>query len=61
MNRKGVGLCLKNEERWKELCAQAAREQDPVKLAELIGEINRLLLAKRNRLSGKSANEQDPK
>jgi len=40
MNRKGVGLCLKNEERWKELCAQAAREQDPVKLAELIGEIN---------------------
>jgi hypothetical protein len=49
-----------NEERWKELCAQAAREQDPVKLAELIGEINRLLLAKRNRLSGKSANEQDP-
>jgi hypothetical protein len=40
-----------NEERWKQLCAQAAQEQDPKKLTELIMEINRLLEAKRNRLT----------
>jgi hypothetical protein len=30
-------------ERWKELCAQAAKEQDPEKLLKLVQEINRLL------------------
>jgi flagellin-like hook-associated protein FlgL len=30
-------------ERWKELCAQAASEQDPDKLLALVKEINRLL------------------
>jgi len=49
-----------NEERWKQLCAQAAQEQDPAKLAELIMEINRLLEAKRNRLS-KTPDAQDLK
>jgi hypothetical protein len=39
-----------NEERWKQLCAQAAQEQDPKKRVELITEINRLLEAKRKRL-----------
>jgi hypothetical protein len=32
-----------NDERWKELCAQAAMEQDPQRLIELIQEINRML------------------
>jgi hypothetical protein len=41
-----------NEERWKQLCAQAAQEQDPAKLADLVKEINRLLEAKQSRLSG---------
>jgi len=41
---------LKNKERWNELCAQAAVEQDPKKLMELIREINRLLEEKRNRI-----------
>jgi hypothetical protein len=50
-----------NEERWKQLRAQAAKEQDPTKLQMLVQEINRLLEAKRNRLSGNFANEQDPK
>jgi hypothetical protein len=40
-----------NEERWKELCRQAAVEQDPDKLHALIIEINRLLEAKENRLN----------
>jgi hypothetical protein len=45
-----------NEERWKQLCAQAAKEQDPQKLQELIKEINDLLLIKQHRLeSPKSA------
>ena len=39
-----------NEERWKELCALAAKEQDPDKLRELIHEINELLSLKAKRL-----------
>ena len=30
-------------EKWKELCAQAAVEQDPNRLLELVQEINRIL------------------
>jgi hypothetical protein len=37
-------------EHWKQLCAQAATEQDPAKLLELVKEINRLLLEKQERL-----------
>jgi hypothetical protein len=33
-----------------ELCAQAAKEQDPNKLMELVREINRLLEEKERRL-----------
>jgi hypothetical protein len=39
-----------NAERWRELCAQAAIEQDPVKLMQLVDEINRMLLEKEERL-----------
>jgi hypothetical protein len=38
------------EQRWKELCAQAAVEQDPKKLIELTKEIDRLLAEKQSRL-----------
>jgi hypothetical protein len=38
------------KERWMELCAQAAVEQDPTKLMELVREINELLEAKERRL-----------
>ncbi len=41
------------EERWKQLCDQAAKEKDPNKLMELIAEINRLLEAREQRLRGK--------
>ena len=41
-----------NRERWMQLCGQAANEQDPEKLTELITEINRLLDAKEQRLKG---------
>jgi len=34
---------VNNEERWRQLCAQAAVEQDPDKLMELVKEISRLL------------------
>jgi hypothetical protein len=43
----------KTGELWKELCAQAAVEQDPQKLLELVREINRLLDEKQERLSQK--------
>jgi hypothetical protein len=37
-------------ERWMELCAQAAVEQDPNKLLALVREINELLEGKERRL-----------
>jgi hypothetical protein len=40
-----------NTERWKQLAEQAATEQDPQKLSELVREINELLAEKRNRLN----------
>jgi hypothetical protein len=39
-----------NAERWKELCALAAKEQGPGKLRLLAQEINRLLKQKAERL-----------
>jgi len=38
------------KERWMQLAEQAAVEQDPVKLLQLIQEINRLLAEKEERL-----------
>jgi hypothetical protein len=40
-----------NKERWIELCEQAANEQDPAKMLELVKEINRLLEIKTRRLA----------
>jgi hypothetical protein len=37
---------VEGNELWKELCEQASKEQDPVKLHQLIKEINDLLEAK---------------
>ncbi len=34
---------MTDREKWKELCAKAAVEQDPQRLLELVTEINRLL------------------
>ncbi len=42
-----------NHERWMELCALAAEEQDSDKLLELTREINKLLAEKEQRLKGK--------
>jgi hypothetical protein len=38
-------------ERWMQLCEQAASEQDPQKLTELVREIDRLLGEKQDRLN----------
>jgi hypothetical protein len=46
-------------ERWKELCAQAAVEQDPERLLELTREINDLLLGKRRRLERQEDEDKD--
>ena len=37
-----------SDAQWKELCRQAAGEQDPEKLNQLVREINRLFDAKQN-------------
>jgi hypothetical protein len=42
---------MKDPEKWKELCALAAVEQDPTKLIELTKEIIRLLEEKEQRLN----------
>ena len=48
-----------NEERWKQLCEQAAKEQDPQKLIELTREINRLLLFKQGRLNTETTKAEE--
>jgi hypothetical protein len=45
-------VVLENKERWLELCALAAEEQDSARLMELIAEITALLEAKERRLKG---------
>ena len=45
----GTGM-RENREKWMELCAHAADEQDPQKLAVLILEVNCMLEAKERRL-----------
>ena len=45
-------------ERWKELCAQAAKEQDAEKLMALVAEINRLLEQKSERLQSEKSNSR---
>ena len=42
---------MQNKEHWQELCAQAAVEQDPDRLMELVKEINELLSEKEARLN----------
>jgi hypothetical protein len=39
----GVGLMRERDERWKDLCRQAAVEQDPVKLSKLVKQITESL------------------
>jgi hypothetical protein len=43
------------KEHWMELCEQAATEQDPERLLQLINEINRMLDQKQERLKRGSA------
>jgi hypothetical protein len=60
--RKARRKMKEHTERWMELAKLASSEQDPVKLLELINEINQLLLEKEERLiKAKSAKPEDPK
>ena len=47
-----------NLERWRKLCAEAEKEQDPQRLMELVEEINRLLELKEARLKER---EREPR
>jgi hypothetical protein len=47
------------KEHWMHLCEQAALEQDPEKLMQLVSEINRLLEEKERRLVAKSQPQRD--
>jgi hypothetical protein len=47
----------KTKERWQEICAQAAIEQDGEKLIELTKEIVRLLEEKEARLRASASNQ----
>jgi|1186.fasta_scaffold02552_3 hypothetical protein len=50
-----------NDEKWKELCAQAAVEQDPQRLSQLVNEIIRLIdLRKRHIANKQSAADDKP-
>jgi hypothetical protein len=45
-------------EQWRVLCERAAVEKDPQKLMRLVGEINRLLEEKEQRLKQQHMNTQ---
>jgi hypothetical protein len=47
-----------NREKWMELCAQAASEQDSEKLMKLIVQTNQMLEAKEQRLKGQSSGHE---
>ena len=47
-----------NKERFRQLCEQAAGEQDPKKLIELVKQINDLLEAKKARLESSGSSEK---
>lgn len=47
-----ISTMQEKRERWMELAALAADEQDPEKLTELVREIDRLLAEKQARLKG---------
>jgi hypothetical protein len=49
----------KENERWQDLCEQAAKEQDPKKLMEIVREINDLLDAKRKRHDSNSSSKSE--
>jgi hypothetical protein len=51
---------MKDKEQWMRLCEQAAVEQDPAKLMELVKEINRLLAEKEARLKANRAKNDVP-
>lgn len=56
-------VMVNSEERWRQLCAKAAVEQDPQKLMDLVKEISRLLDEKqaRNRVEhGNPGQKDDP-
>jgi hypothetical protein len=50
---------LENERRWRQLCEQAAVEQDSDKLLELIKEINDLVENKRGRLQNQKQDSDE--
>jgi hypothetical protein len=52
---RGAHLKGERKEYWMQLCEQAANEQDPQKLMDLVKEINRLLDEKERRLHRESA------
>jgi hypothetical protein len=45
-------------ERWRQLCAQAAEEQDPDRLMQLVRDINQLFEEKEQRLKRETAPEK---
>src|SRR5258708_24132566 len=51
---------LMENERWRNLCTSAAKEQDPAKLLALVQEITRILEQKEARLRGNSSAKLNP-
>ena len=49
---------MQKNERWRELCAQAAVEQDPKKLMELVAEISRLFDEEHNKNRNRATEDQ---
>ncbi|MGB8785576.1 MAG: hypothetical protein WA718_05030 [Terriglobales bacterium] len=50
----------KKKEHWMELCELASKEQDPVRLSELIEAVNSMLLEKEDHLKAPKMPPPDP-
>jgi len=51
---------MQDKELWLQLCEQAAAEQDPTRLLELVKEIERLLSEKETRLNANRLRKCSP-
>jgi hypothetical protein len=59
--RQGPTILEENPEKWMALCEQAADEQDPAQLRELVRQIDRLLAEKEQRLRSHPPSSTAPK
>lgn len=59
-SHRKVDVQNEEKERWRELCEQAAKEQDPTKLLLLVQEINELLKSREKQAGSPTPEDGNP-